>query len=321
MGLDVIIGWGITLVGLVVTIVIAIWTVKKSSKRPTVVQALDHFEIGNFKKAFGSKIQLTYDGIEMQAVSRTRIAIWHRSGSHLDSTNFLDSDPLHLDPGDGGRILNYSLITKSREQIGLRVEESGDLALLKFDLLDVSDGGMLEVIHTGNVPVRVSGTLKGVTMHEPIGASLSDSSLEAVREKRWKRIAMLGEKSKLLVAVMIILLSAGLTLFSSASAKLVTLLREPKLVSPTSFDLAQIEGQSRFAAQVDKLGSVEVRDFILVILIMAFGLLLSLLVVRVVVKLTRAIIPKSILAISVLSGSQIEQGEKGLLKNSSSQRV
>ena len=132
---------------------------------------------------------------------------------------------------------------------------------------------------------------------------------------------MLGEKSKLLVAVMIILLSAGLTLFSSASAKLVTLLREPKLVSPTSFDLAQIEGQSRFAAQVDKLGSVEVRDFILVILIMAFGLLLSLLVVRVVVKLTRAIIPKSILAISVLSGSQIEQGEKGLLKNSSSQRV
>ncbi|MGY4899251.1 hypothetical protein ACWEEK_27165 [Micromonospora aurantiaca (nom. illeg.)] len=172
------------------------------------------------------------------------------------------------------------------------------MVLINFDFLDADDGAVLEVIHQGEVPARIAGTIRGATIVDKGSADLSTSSLWMLREKSWFRRVFRYHFTEWRSV-----LRFG-TLTGAAAAVPVTLvsqfprvnpLRNGRIVDPGRFDLSSLKGQADFARKVTEVGRPDFNTAVGSAILIVAGLAAFIIALVTLFGPTRQVIPSRIL--------------------------
>lgn len=235
-------------------------------------------------------VKLAWEGQPLEQVSRTTLAFWNQRGDHVSGDSVLVSDPLRIELDANDSVLQVRLVAYSREQNALRVE--GDA--LHFDFLDGGDGGVFEVLHCGDKPARIVGTIPGAKISEGQRGDLSAEGRAKLRTARIRRIVGFEGRRPLrfltisTVVIVVVLVGAALLTW-------MTLTREPELVALGPYDLTTIDGQADFSKEVQRVGgATQSSNLVLlfgIVVIYSFGLLM---VVGTLISRSRSIVPKSV---------------------------
>jgi hypothetical protein len=117
--------------------------------------------------------------------------------------------------------------------------------------LDEGDGFILEILHQGDSPGKVLGTLRGAKIKDKGMAILSTSSLVAMSETHWwKRV---GDRKTLTVIGLPIIL---MLLAEIALLFIIHPWRAAHLVPVDAYNLATLDGQNDFATAVRDMGQI-----------------------------------------------------------------
>jgi hypothetical protein len=144
----------------------------------------------------------------------------------------------------------------SRKQIKLVTEINSDdhsSALVTFDFLDASDGGIVEIIHQGTKGAEFRGTLRGTRIASNGSVQLDMDALAAITEKPLPHRAriFLTNYSSLFGAFLFMAIVIGFLWVVDFSR----LFGPPgPLVNPNNYNLHTVEGQTRFVDAVKATG-------------------------------------------------------------------
>ena len=244
-------------------------------------------------------LELRYRGVEVENLTRTAIAFWHSSGNTIRGTDIAEQDPLRVQVPEGDRILQVRGISRSRLQNKVKFVRSDDgtSATITFDFLDASDGYIFEVLHSGDDPAELTGTLRGVTVQDRGRAPLDPASLDMAATRAATRPFHFStmktprsRRGKGFVLLFLLLFIGGLgwladTVFDNVGAK-------ASLVDASDYDLGTRAGQLDFSQAVDEASAIGYSTAI------ALGALLLVMlgvVVLIIRDNYRAVVPRSIL--------------------------
>lgn len=254
-------GLALTWVGLAATILgtlLGWFAGRRSRQRPDLRSATDFDVILKSEDGVLDRLHMDFDGHKIRSVSRTRIAIWNASGDTVRGSDILPTDRLRLQLDSDDLALHAEIIAASREQIGAKCEidaNDSTAIILSFDFLDASDGFIFELLHMGDAPAKLEGTITGAAVtSRKSGVSLSDDDLDAVAAKWFLRYkyGYAGAVSSLLALVLI---SFGMPAFQLYQA--VSLHANPEIVDVSMFDLSNLSGQQDFAKEVRNGGNYD----------------------------------------------------------------
>jgi hypothetical protein len=101
----------------------------------------------------------------VQMLSNSTIIIWNGGDVTLDGSAITGDDPLRLVFGEDTTVLNAEVLKVSRNVIHFSAQNpaSRNCVLLTFDFLDIRDGAVIRVLHTGKrLHAALIGTIKGM---------------------------------------------------------------------------------------------------------------------------------------------------------------
>lgn len=290
------VGWVIAIATFLVGIPLAFWIGKRNRQLPDLRRATGFQRLGKLDRTFGPGVSASFGGVPLSQVSRSYLALWNHRGDHVDGGAILKDDPLRIEVDEDDAVLQTRLLAQSRPQIGLRTEKVGAQTHVKFTFLDAGDGGVLEVLHTGRTPARVVGTIPGAKLGSVARAGLGPGARKAVRSTRWQRTKILIKQQRRRIFGWAMVTAGALGLVIGALTSLIDFLREPKLVDPSRYALDTLEGQLEFAKAIRENGTFDWGLVVTLVAVLIFGLTIDIIYVRRFIKMTTAIIPRSIVA-------------------------
>lgn len=111
-----------------------------------------------------NQIEFLFRGEKVPKVTMSRVAIWNCGNRLIRGDQIVSSDPLRIVTSEGSNILEVTVFTRTREvndiSCVLRQDKSNE-AECRFDYLDSGDA-VIQLIHTGDDKVMVTGTLRGI---------------------------------------------------------------------------------------------------------------------------------------------------------------
>jgi hypothetical protein len=248
------IGEWIGIVGLVLTLVgipLAFALGRRNRQLPDLRMAFDFDQIVTPGNWLRGGLALSFKDESMTHISRTVIALWNQRGDTVYGRDVIASDPLKIEVDDDDSILQVRLVARSRETIGVAIDDAG---AIDFEFLDAGDGLVVEVLHSEKSPARIVGTIPGAKLPAPVGVALGPIAREAIRTSRLRRYSLMNARGKRRVIANLLL---GLVMIVMAGFSLIFVLRglgAASLVDVRSFDLTTIGGQGDFAGEVAKVG-------------------------------------------------------------------
>ncbi|QEA28987.1 hypothetical protein FGL91_10710 [Microbacterium sp. CBA3102] len=283
------------IVSLLVTVVgipLAYFFGRRNRQRPDLRASTD-FDQVMAPLSFAGGLSLTWRGRSLTQVSRTNIAFWNHRGDMVRGVDIVASDRLRVEVADDDEILQVRIGSFSREQIGLTLD-GGDV---KFDFLDAGDGGVLEVLHIGDEPARIAGTVRGAKVRTAVASDLSPRGRSArVLPARMRLFSGPGRGQRIFWTGNLILALVGIGL--AVSFMFTRLNRTPMLVERSGYDLGSIEGQAEFAQRVASQGEAASDPTFIVLFIVMSLFYVALLIIASLrlLKSLRAAEPASIFA-------------------------
>jgi hypothetical protein len=278
--------------GLIIGIVgipLAFLVGRRNRQRPDLRVVTDYDQIvapGDF--AGGGEIKLAWDGTPLEEVSRTNIAFWNHRGDHVSGDDVLPADRLRIEVDEDDQILQVRVVSFSKTQNALKVNGQA----IEFAYLDPRDGGVFEVLHRGESPARIAGTIPGAKIKASRFGNLSPRDREVVRRSRMRRMFSLkGRRTRSLLGLIVL---CALTVAAFAVIGLVLLSREPSLVAPGAYDLTTIEGQADYARQISSRGAVRSSDVALFLIVIGTYSFLLIAGIALFIFRSRAIVPSTI---------------------------
>lgn len=245
------VGLILAVAGLVVAVVALPLTYtmgRRSRQRPNLRYVTDFNVLMDTRQAVARyPLRIIYGSEELDRVSRTYVAIWNHRGDTVSGTDIVASDPLRLRLERGDTALRAGVVTRSRDQCGIRVsldETDRSAVQIAFDFLDEGDGFILEVVHRGGIAAALAGTVRGATIDNRGEVVLSPKALTRVAGGSWWRRA----RRRLHwadIGILAALLMLGILLASHNE-----LLHNPQLVPAGNYDLGTLSGQQAFSDEV-----------------------------------------------------------------------
>jgi hypothetical protein len=114
---------------------------------------------------FPDDLEFLFKGHKVPNVTLSRVAIWNIGNTTLKGDQITTSDPLRIVTSNGSVILETTIRACTRKvndfSCSLRFGVSNEVEC-RFDYLDPGDGALIQLIHTGNETVSVTGTLRGM---------------------------------------------------------------------------------------------------------------------------------------------------------------
>jgi hypothetical protein len=110
-----------------------------------------------------SDLEVTFRGIAIPRLTRTRLALWNTGWSVVRGEDIAAVDPLRISFDDGD-VLDARLIAMSRAATAVDLDTHDNACFVTLDFFDRGDGAVLELLHTAGpfeLP-RVDGTVRGV---------------------------------------------------------------------------------------------------------------------------------------------------------------
>jgi hypothetical protein len=230
---------------------------RRSRQRPTLRYVLDYDVLMNTQTDIArDPLRISYGDTVISQVSRTYVAFWNHRGDTVRASDAVEQDPLRVKLPDGDTALQAGIVAYSREQCDIRVtlnDNERSVVDFTFDFLDEGDGFILEIIHQGDSPGVVTGTLRGAEVQDRGKGELSPKALGAIVEKS------LEGKAKNIASRCLEFLSAAFPVFMLVVGLLAFRpFREPRLIPLDEFNLRTLEGQNDFASKVGFVGKIDV---------------------------------------------------------------
>lgn len=97
------------------------------------------------------KLDILYDGNEIDDLSSTKFYIWNSGNQVLHNTDIVSSKPLRIYADDDAKILDVQIIRVSDTTNAFGIaEKTGSSAQFDFEYVDHGDGILVQVLHTGD---------------------------------------------------------------------------------------------------------------------------------------------------------------------------
>jgi hypothetical protein len=291
----------IGLVGIAMSIVgipLAYFLARRGRQRPDLRYALDFTVLLSPDDGLAAQgLFLSFSGHPIRTVSRSYIAFWNHRGDTVRGSDIVPADPLCISIPEGEKILQARVLFRSRAQISfdLRINDDHSAVLIEFDFLDAGDGAVVELVHEGIEEPLIVGTTRGATISYQSQASLEPDFLQSIAKGKprrlWARIRKNYQNGFLLAASMFILF-AGFLLSNPFRPN-------PRLVNVKDYDLSKLEGQAKFANEVQRIGEAilpAVLRFVILGLSLCTLVILCLVAMRFRLKFPTSILREQVVA-------------------------
>ena len=156
-------GWVGTVIG-IVGIIIAIALAFFFASRPKISTQANTLDLVGPNAVLPHEIEFVFRGKKVPQVTLSKIAIWNSGNTTIKGDQIVDSDPLRILVSEGN-VLETKILHRTREvnDFSLALDPLTDNQIkCRFDYLDVGDGALIQIIHTGTDKVSVIGTLRGI---------------------------------------------------------------------------------------------------------------------------------------------------------------
>lgn len=160
------IGLGIGVLGIVVSIVVAIVAYKKSQnvQKPLWQVTTNNLIQNHIARLSG--LTITYQGQPVEQLSISKVMFWNEGTKRIEANDIPQAVPLQIVGVDGVEILGAELLASNEKanQFSYEWKKGDPSILLKFDYLSHREGAVFQVVHTGtsSEDIKVEGKLKDV---------------------------------------------------------------------------------------------------------------------------------------------------------------
>jgi hypothetical protein len=115
------------------------------------------------RKSIGTvpELSIAYRGKPVTTLSLTRLALWNAGSQTITKADIVASEPLRVRAEGEGEILAAQVSFTRRPAAHLAANLDAMSILLSFDFLDQSDGGILDIYHSGTLKFDVVGNILG----------------------------------------------------------------------------------------------------------------------------------------------------------------
>lgn len=264
---------------------------RRNRQRPDLRMSLDFDQIFA-PRSFGKGLQLAWNGGSLEKISRTNIAIWNHRGDTVRGLDILPTDPLRVVVEDDDVVLQVRVVSYSRPQVGFALSGDG----VTFDFLDPGDGAIIEVLHEGDSPARLAGTIPGAAITTVAPSNLAPAARRQLRSGPVRRLfAKSRRRLTVLLLAALVLGVAGLVAGTQLLLWLIN--RAPEMVDINLFDLTTLEGQSLFSDEVSRVGALsplgQASLYLVIGLVVLYGTAVVALLSRLAIRM-RTTVPRSI---------------------------
>jgi hypothetical protein len=157
--------WTDALIGLIGGGIISLILAYLFTSRPRLSAQINTLELVGPNAVFPNELEFLFRGKKVPKVSLSLIAIWNDGNVTINGNLIVSSDPLRI-LVHSGTVLDTKVLRSSREVNGFSCAlcsgHADNVIQCKFDYLDVKDGALIQVIHTGDDKVEVVGTLREI---------------------------------------------------------------------------------------------------------------------------------------------------------------
>ena len=149
----------------IISVPLAIYFGRKSLSQKIINAVLSSNELITNNQSNISKVKILYDNETVDDITVTTLTFWNKTSTTIHKTDLIDAEPLSIFT-NGGKILDVSVLKGSRSSNQINVSLTNDnSANITFDYLDKKEGGIIQVIHTGNHnPIDITRKIKGGTV-------------------------------------------------------------------------------------------------------------------------------------------------------------
>lgn len=139
-----------TLLGLIAAI-ISIYTWFDRKKKKEISYYKNSYKIIDIGQVLTSSLKLLYKEKEIKDLVITKYAIWNSGDEVLNSSDIVVSKPLQINiDNEDAKILDAKIIQRTDECNNFLIEEQEEKYIkIKFDYIDLKDGIVIQIIHTG----------------------------------------------------------------------------------------------------------------------------------------------------------------------------
>jgi hypothetical protein len=131
-----------------------------------VYQTHDTFVVGQPDASALGEIKIIFNNNAVPRVVVTQLGIWNAGNTTIRGSDMVVTDPLAVSVEAGSLILGYTRLKVTREVNDFHIRLSPQdqaKSLLEFDYLDINDGAVFQIVHTGGMgSVKVKGSVRGI---------------------------------------------------------------------------------------------------------------------------------------------------------------
>ena len=277
-----------------VGIPVAFYIGRRNRQVPDLRVATDADSLLSVQNTFSGKLTMAFDGKPVKSLARTYLAIWNHRGDTIWGRDILASDPLRIDVSEGDEILQVRLVARHRSTNQLEARSANGITPITFEFLDASDGGIFEVLHRGDSPARVAGTVPGVRFDDGFTATLGRGSRAAVRTAKLRRFSLMHRSFQRAMFFSAALAFLGLVGAVGSGVLEILLFLGPELVRVSKYRLSTLGGQHDFAEDVLVHGVHDWPAIVFVGGFFVFSVINVVFFLRRINTATHAVIPRSI---------------------------
>ena len=139
--------------------------------------------------------EMSYEGTEVERLTKATIMLWNKGTDALRGEDIVESDPIRLSIGEGGRYLDVEIERTSDESNGcvatVRPKRRHEVEL-GYEYLNPGEGMRITVLHDGvNAEPQVLGRAKGLAAGpESWGVVESGTAVTRTRKVNGRRLAI-----------------------------------------------------------------------------------------------------------------------------------
>lgn len=110
-----------------------------------------------------SELKTYFNDEEINILTSTKIAFWNGGYQVINATDIAEKDPLMIYCDESNKIFKIDVKYEKNEVNNIRINKVDEHSyLLQFDYLARSEGGIIEILHTGRKnEISLKGTIKG----------------------------------------------------------------------------------------------------------------------------------------------------------------
>ncbi len=156
------IAWAVLSVIAVVGLPLSIYFGLKGKTKRRISFSHDKLTLVRNGKNNFEKIKLFYEEEEIKNVAVSKFAIWNSGNTVLTCNDIVENKELTITCGENTKILEVQIIATNEETNKFVVTLHNERkAVVTFDYIDIKEGVVIQVIHTGKDDLEITCKIKG----------------------------------------------------------------------------------------------------------------------------------------------------------------